>query len=135
MQWMKSLRIRLGKRNICNTLEETKHPNIHNLMTLNLLQESGLGYPLPLDTNPTPPSTSHKNDDLQLNVDVDKCYGKNNVLVPLDELIKIPSQMDKVRKFLIMEEEPEDPHVVLQTMDYDRNNGGYAPFFYHLGSE
>jgi hypothetical protein len=38
---------------------------------------------------------------------------KINVLVPLFELIKIPSQMDKVRKFLTME--PEDPPIVLQT--------------------
>jgi hypothetical protein len=28
--------------------------------------------------------------------------------------------------------EPEDPYVVLQPMDYDRNNGGHAPFFITL---
>jgi hypothetical protein len=50
-----------------------------------------------LDTNPTPPSTSHKNDDLQLNVDVRNVLAKINDHAPLFELIKIPSQMDEVR--------------------------------------
>jgi len=67
-------------------------------------------YPLPLGTNPTSPSTSHKNDDFQLNVDVRNVLEKVNVHVPLSELIKIPSQMDKVRKFLTVEDEPEDSH-------------------------
>ena len=40
--------------------------------------------------------------------------------------------MDKVRKILIMKEEPKDPPIVLHIMDYDRNNGGYAPLFITL---
>jgi hypothetical protein len=39
-------------------------------------------YPFPLNTNPTPPSTSHKNDDIQLNVDVTNVLAKINVLYP-----------------------------------------------------
>jgi hypothetical protein len=83
-------------------------------------------YPLPLDINPTPPSTSHKNDDVQLNVDVMNVLAKVTIPIPLTELIKIPSQMDKVRKLLSIEDEPEDPPIVLQTMNYDRKNGGHA---------
>ena len=86
-------------------------------------------YPLPLDTNPTPPSTSHKNDDVYLNVDVMNVLAKVIILVPLTKLIKIPSQMDKVRKFLSIEDEHDNPQVVFQTMNYDRRNGGHAPFF------
>jgi hypothetical protein len=55
-------------------------------------------YHLPLDTNPTPPSTPHKNDDFQLNVGMMNILEKIDVHVPLYELIKIPSQKDKVKK-------------------------------------
>jgi hypothetical protein len=46
-------------------------------------------YPLPLDTNPTPPSTSYTNDNLQLNVDVVNVFSKNQCS-NTSELIKIP---------------------------------------------
>jgi len=72
--------------------------------------------------NPTPPSTSRKNDGIQVNVDVTNALAKINVHVPLIELIKICLQMDKVRNFLIPE--PEDPPIVLQTIDHHRDNGG-----------
>jgi len=36
-----------------------------------------------LDTNPTPPSTPHKNDDFQLNVGMMNVLEKINVHVPL----------------------------------------------------
>jgi len=57
-------------------------------------------YPLPLNIDPTPPTTSNKNNDVHLNVDVTNVLAKVIVHIPLSELIKIPSQMDKVKKVL-----------------------------------
>lgn len=85
---------------------------------------------MPSNTDPTLPSTNPKNDDIQLNVDVTNVLEKINVHVPLSEWIKIPSQMDKVRKFLTPK--PEDPPNVLQTADYRRDNREHPPFFITL---
>jgi hypothetical protein len=85
-----------------------------------------------LDNNPTSPSTSHKNYDLQLNVDVMNFLAKVIVPIPLIGLMKIPSQMDKVRIFLSIEDEPKEHLTVLKTMNCDRNNGGCATFFITL---
>jgi hypothetical protein len=74
-----------------------------------------------LDTNPSPPSTSHKNDYAQLNVDVTIVLDKTNVHVPLIELINISSQMETVRNFLY--KKPENAPIVLQIIDYHRDNG------------
>jgi hypothetical protein len=52
--------------------------------------------------------------------------------VPLSDLIKITSDMDKGKKFLNVEETHEDPLIVLQEMNHDRKNGGYAPSFITL---
>jgi hypothetical protein len=105
-----------------------------------LLARKWIGFPLPQNTNlpfpwntnPTPPSTSLKNDNMHLNVDVTNVLAKVVVHIPFTELIKIHPQMDKVRKVLSIEEELEKPHAVLQAMDYDRKNGGNALFFITL---
>jgi hypothetical protein len=75
---------------------------------------------------------SNKNDDVQLNVDVVNVLAKVTIPIPLSELIKIPSQMDKVKKFLITEETVEVPPVVLQAMNQDRKTGSHVPFFISL---
>jgi hypothetical protein len=64
--------------------------------------------------------------------DLTNVLAKVTIHVPLTELVNIPSQMHKVREFLSIEEEPEDPHVVLQTMSNDRKTGGHTPFFITL---
>lgn len=81
-------------------------------------------YPLPLDTSLTPPSTLYKTNKIDINIDVTNLLTKVDVLVPLIELVKVPSQMPKVKKFLTIEDEFEAPLVILQTMNYDRKMEG-----------
>ena len=56
--------------------------------------------------------------------------------VPLSDdsskLVNIPLQMDKVKKFLNLEETEEDPSVVFQAMHQNRKNCSHSPFFITL---
>lgn len=85
-----------------------------------------------MDTNVAPPLILPKNDDIDLNIDMTSVLAKINILVPLTEIMKIPSLRDKVKKIPSIQDESEDPNVVLQVMHYDRRNGGHAPFFVSL---
>jgi hypothetical protein len=68
------------------------------------------------------------NKSVELNVDVVNVLSKVTVPAPLSELIKIPSQKEKVKKFLSFEEANEDSPIVLQAMHQGRKNGIHSPF-------
>lgn len=87
--------------------------------------------PLPLDANTTQP-TFPKNDSTYLNIDMASILAKINVPVRLTEIMNIPSLRDKVKRFPSIQDEYEDPFVVLQAMHYDRKNEEHAPFFISL---
>jgi hypothetical protein len=70
--------------------------------------------------------------DVEFNVDVMNVLSKVTIPVPLSKLIKIPSQKEKVKKFLSIEEASEDSLVVLQAMHQGRKNGSHSPFYITL---
>jgi hypothetical protein len=57
---------------------------------------------------------------------------KVNVSIPLIEIMKIPSLRDKVKRFLSIQDESEDPHVLLKSMHYDRSKEEHTPCFISL---
>jgi hypothetical protein len=55
-------------------------------------------------------------EEIQLNIDVPAMVGKMNVIVPMVEMLKIPSVRREVLKVLMIPAEPIYPHVILNTM-------------------
>lgn len=87
--------------------------------------------PLPLDTNTPPQPTWPKNDDIKLNIDMASVLEEVNVHIPLTKIMKTPSLRDKVKRFLSIQDESEDPPILLQAMHYDRSEE-HVPFFISL---
>ena len=90
--------------------------------------------PLPLNTSPVtslPSNKSTTSDSVKLNVNVVNVLAKIAVLVPLSKLIKIPSQMDKVKKYLNLEATKDQP-LILKSIHQYRKNMSQAPFFITL---
>jgi hypothetical protein len=79
-----------------------------------------------------PPPTFHKNDDIDLNIDMTSVLENIYIHVPLTEITKIPSLSDKVKKLQSIQDESKDPPVILKVVHYDGRNGGNEPFFISL---
>jgi hypothetical protein len=88
-----------------------------------------------LDTNAPPQPTLTKSDNIVLNTDMASVLEMVNVPIPLTKIMKIPSLRDKVKRFLSIQDDFEDPPVVLQTMHYERSKEEHAPFFHLVGSK
>jgi len=89
---------------------------------------------VPLNTSPVtsfPSNKSTTSDSVKPNVNVVNVLAKIAVLVPLSKLIKIPSQMDKVKKCLNIEVTKDQP-LILKSIHQDRKNMSHAPFFITL---
>ena len=87
--------------------------------------------PMPLNTSPVtsfPSIKSTTSDSVKLNVNV---LAKITVLVPLSKIINIPSQMDKVKRYLNLEAKKYQP-LILKSIHQDRKNMIHAPFFITL---
>jgi hypothetical protein len=69
-------------------------------------------YPLPLDTIAPLQPTLPKNDNIDLNIDMASVLAKVNVTIPLTKIMKTPSLRDKVKIFLSIQDDFEDPLVV-----------------------
>ena len=90
--------------------------------------------PLPLNTSPVtsfPSNKSTTSDSVKLNVNVVNVLAKITVLVPLSNLIKIPSQMDKVKKYLNLEEKKDQP-LILKSIHQDRKSTSHETLFITL---
>jgi len=67
-----------------------------------------------LNANPPLQPTLPKSGDIDLNIDMDNILAKVNVLVPFTKIMKIPSLRYKVKKLLSIQDEYEDPIIMLQ---------------------
>jgi hypothetical protein len=88
--------------------------------------------PIPSNDKVPPQPTFPKNDEIDLNIDMDGILEKVNIHVPLIEIIKIPSMRNKVEIFLKVQGEPRDPPILLQANHLRRTNEDYPPFFITL---
>jgi hypothetical protein len=87
--------------------------------------------PPPKDSVP-PSSTLPRNDDIDLNVDINSILEKINVHVPLTEMIKIPSIRNKVEKLFRVQGEPGDPPVLIQANHCRPHYDEHPPFYITL---
>lgn len=71
--------------------------------------------------------------DFYLNIDLVNELSTIKVPFPLLELKKIPSQKEKLKKFLNEEEINEHYPMVFQAMNQSRRNGGHPPFSISIG--
>ena len=81
---------------------------------------------------PPPQPIFPKSNDLELNIDLDNILEKVNILVPLTEIMKIPSMRDKVKRFLTIQEESEDPPILLQANHFEPTIEEHVPLFISL---
>jgi hypothetical protein len=77
--------------------------------------------PLPSSDSPPPQPILPKSNDIDLNIDMANILAKVNIHVPLTEIMKIPSMRDKVKRFLSIQEESEDPPILLQANHFERS--------------
>jgi hypothetical protein len=70
--------------------------------------------PIPSNDKMPPKPTLPRKDEIDLNIDMAGILAKVNVLVPLTEIIKIPSMRNKVERFMQVQGEPGDPLILLQ---------------------
>jgi hypothetical protein len=73
-----------------------------------------------------------KTNDIDLNIDINNVLEKINVLVPLTEIIKIPSMKIKVEKLFKVQGEPVDPPIMLQANHFRPQYDEHPPFFISL---
>jgi hypothetical protein len=85
-----------------------------------------------LPPSPLPQPALPKKNDIDLNIDTTNVLTKINVHVPFTEIMKIPSIRGKVKRFLNVQEESEDPPIQLQANHFEPTREKHEPFFNSL---
>lgn len=63
---------------------------------------------------------------------MENALGNVTVFVPLKEMSKLPPQRRQIKKALGLDDEPDEPLVILQNMHIDKKNSSHDPFLVSL---
>jgi hypothetical protein len=79
-----------------------------------------------------PNPTSPKANNIDLNFDLESTLAKMSVIVPLKEIIKVPYMKNRFERFFKVQDEPVNPHIILQADHFRFQYDDHPPFFMSL---